>query len=229
MNDIGILLPAYNEEKNIETVISEAKKFLPDSRIVVVDDGSKDRTYELAKKTGVEVIKREKNGGKGEALRTGLEFFLNKCPGIQFIIVADADRQYRLEDAPKILDVFKKENVDFVTGFRLPSDTPYANRLGNFVWREIFNLLFGTKLNDSNCGFIAFNRRALKILKETVYGGYIIDNAMRIDMIKNKLKIGQTHVKVFYGKRRITKFAKMFFGNLLFILIEGFKYRFGIR
>lgn len=228
MSKVGILLPAYDEEENIQIVIDEAKKFLPNSRIVVIDDGSKDKTYELAKQTSVEVIRHNVNKGKGEALRTGFDYFLNKCPEIEFVIVADADRQYKMDDAPKLLKVFETGKVDFVTGFRLPKDTPYANRLGNLIWRKLFNLLFGTDLKDSNCGFIAFNRKALEVVKAGAYGGYIIDNAIRIAMVKNKLKIGQVHVKIFYGKRIIRKFAKMFFGNLVFILIEGFKYRLGI-
>jgi glycosyltransferase involved in cell wall biosynthesis len=229
MKKIGVLLPAYNEEKNIQIVIKEAKKFLPNSRIVVVDDGSKDKTYELAKRTGVEVIRHDVNKGKGEALRTGFEYFLKKCPDTDLMIVADTDRQYRLDDAPKFLDIFQTEKVDFITGYRRPSDMPYANRLGNIIWRKIFNILFKTNLKDSNCGFIALNKKAIKIVRNSAYGGYIIDNAIRIDVIKHKLKIGQVYVKVFYGKRKITKFARMFFGNLIFILVEGFKYRLDIK
>lgn len=61
MVKIGILLPAYNEEKNIQAVIRDAKKFLPNSKIVVVDDGSNDRTFELVKRMNVLILRHEKN------------------------------------------------------------------------------------------------------------------------------------------------------------------------
>lgn len=217
---VGILLPAYNEEKNIRLVIRDTKKFLPNAKIVVVDDGSVDRTYELAKREKVTVLRHEKNMGKGEALKTGLGFFhkLN----VDFTIVADADRQYSIKDAVKILNAL--ENADLVTGCRTPSDVPYANRMGNFVWRLFFNFLFGTKLKDSNCGYLGFNKKAIKEVKN-IHGGYIIENAILADSVKKGLRIAQVPVKVKYRKRRVAKFAKMFFGVLFFILKEGFKHR----
>jgi len=217
---VGILFPAYNEEKNIRLVIRDTKKFLPNAKIVVVDDGSVDRTYELAKREKVTVLRHEKNMGKGEALKTGLGFFhkLN----VDFTIVADADRQYSIKDAVKILNAL--ENADLVTGCRTPSDVPYANRMGNFVWRLFFNFLFGTKLKDSNCGYLGFNKKAIKEVKN-IHGGYIIENAILADSVKKGLRIAQVPVKVKYRKRRVAKFAKMFFGVLFFILKEGFKHR----
>jgi glycosyltransferase involved in cell wall biosynthesis len=226
MSKIGVLLPAYNEEKNIRIVINEAKRFLPNSKIVVVDDGSIDKTYELAKKTGVTVIRHEVNRGKGEALKTGFNFFSKVY--VDYVIVADTDRQYRLEDATKILEALENQKADYVTGYRIPSDVPFANRVGNFIWRKLFNFFFGLKLKDSNCGFIGLNRNALKKIRN-IHGGYIIENSMLIDCVRNNLKVVQVPVKVFYGKRKIRKFAKMFFGVLIFILIEGFKYRLGIK
>jgi glycosyltransferase involved in cell wall biosynthesis len=220
MERIGVLFPAYNEEKNIRAVIKDAKKVLPRATIVVVDDGSTDRTYELAKKEKVIVLRHFVNKGKGEALKTGLDFF--RRAGISYAIIADADRQYSIKDAPKFLDALK--NADIVTGCRIPSQIPYANRMGNFIWRLLFNFFFGTKLKDSNCGYLGFNKKALRRIKE-VHGGYIIENAILADAVKKKLKIAQVPVKVKYRKRRIPKFAKMFFGVLFFILKEGIKYR----
>jgi hypothetical protein len=158
--------------------------------------------------------------GKGEALKTGLGFFhkLN----VDFTIVADADRQYSIKDAVKISNAL--ENADLVTGCRNPSDVPYANRMGNFVWRLFFNFLFGTKLKDSNCGYLGFNKKAIKEVKN-IHGGYIIENAILADAVKKDLRIVQVPVGVKYGKRRVLKFTRMFFGVLFFILKEGMKYR----
>ncbi len=220
MEKVGILFPAYNEEKNIRGVIKDAKKVLPNATIVVVDDGSTDRTYELAKKEKVIVLRHFVNKGKGEALKTGLDFF--RRAGVSYVIVADADRQYSIKDATKFLGALK--NADLVTGYRIPSDVPYANRMGNFIWRLLFNFFFDVKLKDSNCGYIGFNKKALRKIKD-IHGGYIIENAILADAIRKKLKISQVPVKVKYRKRRIVKFARMFFGVLFFIVKEGMKYR----
>lgn len=217
------IIPAYNESKTIKEVITRLKrniKAIP----VVVDDGSTDSTYNIAKTLGVTVIRHEKNRGKGEAIRTGLGYVLSK-KDVRYIAVIDSDMQYPPEEAAKLIERLEEDGVDFVSGFRVPSDIPYANRFGNFVWRISFNILFGADFKDTNCGLIAFNKRAAKVLSKSMFGGYIIDNAMRMDIVKNGLRYGQTHVKVFYGDRAIPKFVKMAFGNLFFIIIEGLKYR----
>ena len=224
MNRLGLLLPAYNEEKTIQAVIKEAKKFLPANEILVVDDGSSDRTSELASRMKVKVLRHETNLGKGEALRTGFKYFLTKP--IDFVIIIDADMQYRPKDAWIILEALKNKKGDFISGFRNPADVPYANKAGNFIWKTLFNLFFGTKLKDIACGFIGLNRMALKKIKH-VNGGYIIESSMLVDCVRGKVNIYQVPVKVYYGKRKIRKFARMFFGVLYFILTEGIKYKLG--
>jgi len=217
------IIPAYNEEKNIKEVILRLKK-LRKIKPIVIDDGSTDSTAELAKKLGVLVIKHEKNKGKGEAIRTGLDYTLNK-KNAKYVAVIDCDMQYPPEEITKLLKKLENEKADFVSGFRNPGEIPYANRFGNFIWKIFFNFLFKTSFNDTNCGLIAFNMKAARILRKSTFGGYIIDNAIRMEIEKNNLKYVQVYVKVFYGKRRIAKFAKMAFGNFFFILMEGFKYR----
>lgn len=159
-------------------------------------------------------------------MKTGFSYFLEEST--DFVIVADADRQYNLEEAPKILKPALDGKADLVTGYRLPRDIPFANRFGNFIWRNLFNFFFGTNFRDTNCGFVCLNRNALKKIKN-IHGGYIIENSMLADAVKNKLKVIQVPVRVHYAKRKIRKFAKMFFGVLIFILVEGFRYRLGIK
>jgi glycosyltransferase involved in cell wall biosynthesis len=223
MGKVGLLLPAYNEEKNIQTIISDAKRYLPGSKIVVIDDGSKDRTAELASKMGAKVLNHGKNRGKGEALKTGFKYFLNEP--VEFVVVCDTDGQYKIRDAVKIIDALENRKGDFVTGYRNLRDIPFANREGNFIWKTLFNFLFGTNLKDIACGFIGLNKTALKKISN-FQSGYTIESSMLLDCIKNKLKIFQVPISVSYGKRKITNLAKMFFMVLFFIFINGMKYRF---
>jgi len=220
------LIPAFNEEETIREVIIHIKKY-PHIDIIVVDDGSNDRTAEIAKKMGAIVLQHKTNKGKGEAIKTGFNYILKKHKA-QYTVLIDADMQYHPSESVKLLKILENNEADFVMGIRDPRNVPYANRMGNFIWRTFFNSLFGAHFRDTNCGYMALNRRAIEKVKN-IHGGYIIENAILRDVIKNKLRYKQIYVKVRYGKRKIRKFAKMFFGIWIFILWEGFKYRLGVK
>ena len=217
------IVPAFNEEKNIREVIYHLRKH-PHVDIIVIDDGSKDRTAEIVKKHKVILLQHKFNKGKGEAIKTGINYILKHHP-VQYIVLVDADMQYHPSEAIKLLGPLEKNEADFVSGYRMPSSIPYANRMGDGGWKWLFNLLFGTNFFDTNCGLIAFDRKAAKVILRNVYGGYIIENAIKIKIVEAKLKIAQVPVNVRYGKRRVAKFGRMFFGNSWFIFIEGIKYR----
>jgi len=217
------LIPAYNEEKTIEKVISEIKNI--GLTPIVVDDGSNDRTYETANKMDVTVIKHSKNKGKGEALKTGFDYILKNLPEVENVVIVDADMQYSLGDSARILDPLKKGKADFVMGYRDWSTVPLRHNFGNMVWRGIFNLFFETNLKDTNCGYMGLSRKALKKIRR-IHGGYIIENMMLVEALKNKLRIEQVPVSVTYkDKRDIFSGLRMGLGVLVFIITEGIKYR----
>ncbi len=217
----GILLPAYNEEKTIGKVIKECKKFEPNAFILVVDDGSKDNTAKISEKAGARVISHKINMGKGEALKTGLNYFKKK--GYDAVVIIDADGQYNPKDIPKFFSALK--TADIVMGYRDFSKVPFRHKLGNLVWRVFFNLFFGTKLKDTNCGFLGLSRKAMNKIKN-IHGGYIIENSILAEAVEKKLKIQQIPVKVKYKELSgILRGIKMVLGVLIFIIKEGVKYR----
>jgi glycosyltransferase involved in cell wall biosynthesis len=221
------LIPAFNEEETIEEVILRLKKHI-DVEVIVVDDGSSDATPKIVKKLGHTLVRHETNKGKGEAINTGFKYIVKNYPKAKYVVIIDADLQYRPEDAYKLLEPLEKGEADIVTGFRDPKNIPYANRFGNFIWRFTFNLLFGTHFKDTNCGYMAFTTDAVKKIKK-VHGGYIIENSILAQSVKSGLRVKQVDVKVLYGKRKITKFARMAFGVIIFIVIEGLKFRLGLK
>lgn len=222
----AVIFPAYNEEKNIRFVIREARKYLDNPLIVVVDDGSKDRTSQLAKGEKAIVLRHERNKGKGEAVKTGIKFILKNHPNVDVLILADSDRQYLLEDAPKLSTPIKEGKADIVVGARNWREVPFRHRLGNFIWRKTFNFLFKTGFRDTNCGYMALNRKGAKLLLKHIYGGYILENSILIGCLKSKLKIVQKPVRVVYKRKSgIRRGVRMVLGVLIFIIKEGLKYR----
>lgn len=228
MKNVGVLLPAYNEEKNIKSVIGETKMFLPDSVIVVVDDGSNDKTPEIAKQQGVTVVSHGANRGKGEALRTGLGVFNRKFKNVKYIVVADADRQYYIAEAKNLLKPLLDDEADFVMGKRDFSRVPFRHRMGNFVWRTAFNAFFKSNFADTNCGFIAMNKDAASAVVNALGGGYIIENALLIEAINRNLRIKQVGVSVNYSRTSaVPRGARMVAGVLVFIIKNGIRHRLG--
>jgi len=221
LSRFAFLIPAYNEERNIEKVVKYSKRF--SKNIIVIDDGSKDRTAEIAKKSGAIVLRHNMNKGKGEALKTGFKYLLNK--NFDSIAIIDADMQYSPKEALKLIK--ELNGADFVMGYRNFSNVPFRHRLGNFVWTTTFNILFGTKLKETNCGLFAIKRSTLKKINiNKIYGGYIIENSLLAEMVKKKLRVKQLLVNVEYKKiSGVLRGIRIEAGVLIFILREGLAYR----
>lgn len=224
-----VLVPSYNEEDHIRELITRLKK-IPKLKAIVVDDGSTDSTVDIVKRMGVTLIKHNKNKGKAEAIKTGFNYILKNHPQADYVVLLDADMQYYPEDATKLIKPLENGEADFVTGYRDWSAVPFRHGLGNFVWKTAFNLLFGTNFKDTNCGYMALNRRTMEVMSRILHGGYILENAMFVEAVKSKLRIKQVPVRVVYNEKRgVVIGSRVVLGLLLFILKEGFKYRLGIK
>lgn len=220
-----VIIPAYNEEKSIEEIVKEVNKI--GLKPIIVDDGSTDNTFNICANNGAIAIRHETNKGKGEAIKSGLEYLLKNYPEFSNIAIMDADLQYHPEEALPIFDALEKNNFDFVMGYRNWKKVPFRHQLGNFVWRSVFNIIFGTNLKDTNCGLMGFNRIAVGKIKDHILGGYIVDNSILIGAVTNSLRIHQIPVEVSYQKKsNVTRGVRIVLGVLLYILREGLRYRF---
>ncbi len=217
----AVLLPACNEEKSIGEVIEKCRKYCKDALILVVDDGSTDRTAKIALAKGAKVLRHEVNKGKGEAMKTGIRYL--KKLGCEAVVVIDADGQYDPKDIPRFFRAL--ERADIVMGCRDFSKVPFRHRIGNFLWRFLFNLLFGTRLKDTNCGFMGFSKKALGKIKN-IRGGYIIENSILAEAVEKKLKIEQIPVGVEYREvSGLLRGVRIVLRVAVFILARGISFR----
>lgn len=155
---IYIVIPAHNEEESIAGVIKKARSY---GKIIVVDDGSVDKTPAIARKAGAFVIRHRTNRGLGSSIRTGLDEAkrLSK-KGNDIIFTLDADGQHDPADIPKFLTLLGN-GYDFVLGKRELFNYPVRKKLGNFVLTKITNIMTRTYLIDTESGFRAFRKSAL--------------------------------------------------------------------
>jgi len=192
--DIWVIIPAYNEGKHVGDVIDRTKKHI--QNIIVVDDGSKDNTVEIAKKKGVIVLEHLLNMGKGTALKTGCEFALSK--GAKIIIAVDADGQHDPVEIPNFINAVKEGN-DIVFGYRKMSKAmPLVTKFGNWFISRMVWLLFEINLKDTQCGYRAFTADAYKkMLWEAK--DYDVESEMIVKVGKNKLKYKEIPIQTIYS------------------------------
>ena len=222
------LIPAFNESKNIFKVIFEMNKY-PHIKAIVIDDGSTDNTVEIARSAGVKVLRHKKNKGKGDALNTGFRYILRNQKGARYVAIIDADLQYMPSESLKVLKPIEQGEADFVMGYRDFSKIPSRHQLGNFVWKTLFNILFGTIFRDTNCGCMAMTTEAIKKIGR-VQGGYIIENSMLAQAVRKNVRVKQVPVNVSYKHiSKVPRGIRVVLGVAIFILTEGFKYRLGIK
>ena len=160
--DLSIVIPAYNEERSIEETIRKIAKFNPDGKIIVVDDGSSDRTGEIAGKLGVRVVTHEKNRGYGAALKTG---FRSAETGL--ITFLDADLTYHPKYLPVLLERLMKQDLDIVWGNRFGgrvNKMPLTRKLGNRMISLILFLISLKWVNDCTSGERLFRRDFLEMI-----------------------------------------------------------------
>lgn len=145
------VIPCFNEAANISAVVTEVRRRL--AAVIVVDDGSTDATVENAGAAGAEIIRLQKNSGKGAALRAGWKFALEL--DFNWILMLDGDGQHAAEDIPKFFDGVEKTNAALVVGNRMENSAamPWLRRKVNQIMSRRISRLTGAQLPDSQCGF----------------------------------------------------------------------------
>jgi polyprenyl-phospho-N-acetylgalactosaminyl synthase len=193
---IFFVIPAYNEEKSISRVVKELKN-AGYSNIVVIDDGSRDKTHYIALKSGAHVLRHVINRGQGAGLKTGIDYAL--LQGADIIVTFDSDGQHRVEDLPAMLRPVIDGEVDVTLGSRFLKKTklPTARKL--LLKGAVFVqwLFYGVKLSDAHNGFRVLSRKAAQKIYIT---SDRMEHASEIveEIVKKKLKYREIPVVIKY-------------------------------
>ena len=192
-------IPCYNEEVAIGSLVARASQYA--DRVVVLDDGSTDKTAEVARLVGADVLVHSANCGKGVALRD-LFKYAARC-GVDILVILDGDGQHNPDDIPKLVQPLMLDEADVVNGSRYLSGdrgkTPRYRRFGQVVLDLITRLGFSRDVNvtDTQSGFRAFSMKAARTFQFNT-DQLAIDSEMLMDAAKAGLRIKEVDISVRY-------------------------------
>lgn len=189
----AVVIPALNEEKRIEKVIKETRKFC--RNLIIVDDGSTDKTKAVCQKLNVTVLNHKVNLGKGAALKTGCDYaFRNNS---DFIIAIDSDGQHNPLHIPKFIKAIKNGN-DIVFGIRdIEKNSPATRLVGNKIASLLVRIFFGLVLSDILCGYRALTKKAYRKIAWSSRG-YGVETEMVAKTGLRRLKYTTVSVESIY-------------------------------
>jgi glycosyltransferase involved in cell wall biosynthesis len=191
---IVIIVPAYNESRYIGKFLD--KLLLATNQIVVVDDGSSDKTAIIVQNKGVKCLTHMVNLGKGSALKTGCDYAFKQM-GADAVIIMDGDDQHAVEDIT-VFEKALKAGSQVVLGVRrMDVKMPLMRILGNKAMSILINILFGHYIADIPSGFKAFTKAAYKSLKWHSTG-YEVETEIAVRIAKSKLKYTEVPISTIY-------------------------------
>ena len=160
MDRVVVIIPAYQEARNIAELVERVKPLVPS--ILVIDDGSTDGTAELGERAGAQVIRNAVNSGKGYSIRAGFERVLEM--NAEAAIIMDGDLQHLPEELPLFLDQWKKSGADLIVGARSVTfaEMPALRKVTNQFMSFLISRVCGQEIPDTQCGFRLLSRRAMQ-------------------------------------------------------------------
>jgi glycosyltransferase involved in cell wall biosynthesis len=209
-DSIVVILPALNEEKTVGDVIARIPPLIREipTTVLVIDDGSSDKTSEIAAQAGAKVIRHPRQQGLGAAFRTGILDALSQQASV--IVTIDSDGQFNPEDIPQLVEPLLEGQADMVTASRFIDPTlipemPAIKKWGNHRMSGLISLLTGHKFHDVSCGFRAYSRRAAASLILT--GNFTYTQEVFLSLAFRNFAIKEVPIKVRgtreFGKSRV--------------------------
>lgn len=184
---IAVLVPCYNEEVTITSVIADFRAALPDATIYVYDNNSRDRTIEVARAAGA-VVGREILQGKGNVIR---RMFADIEADVYVLV--DGDATYHAPSATGMVELLLADRLDMVNGTRITEvEAAYrpGHRLGNLVLTGIVRTIFGDRIKDMLSGYRVFSRRFVKSFP-ALSGGFETETEFTVHALELGMPIGE--------------------------------------
>lgn len=195
---ILFVIPAYNEEENIEKVLKEIKEDVNYAEILVINDCSKDNTEKIVKRNGVKCISNIFNMKYAMAVQTGIKYAYEN--NYDYVIQFDADGQHIAKEAEKLYKYSKKNNCDVVIGSRYLKDTgypcPFFRRIGTKMFERIIKIFCKKTIADPLSGFQCLNKKVIE--RYSKMGNYpeFPDANLVIEMLLNGYNVEEVPVKM---------------------------------
>ncbi|MEZ5820634.1 MAG: glycosyltransferase family 2 protein [Xanthobacteraceae bacterium] len=200
---IAVLVPCYNEEAAVATVIADFRKALPNAAIYVYDNNSKDRTVEVAEKAGAEA-RRETHQGKGHVVR---RMFADIDADVYVLV--DGDATYDAPSAPKMIEKLLAEHLDMVVGLRVDQSVAAyrpGHRTGNWMLTTFLASVFGEAFKDILSGYRVFSRRFVKSFP-VLSDGFEIETELSVHALELALPVAE--ISTPYYARPEGSFSKL--------------------
>lgn len=210
--DLLVIIPAYNEEANVANVVKAVHEQLPMADVLVINDGSSDRTAKVASQAGAKVINLPYNMGYGAALQTGYKYAREN--GYQLLAQIDADSQHDPVYILDMLDLIERGEADVVIGSRFLVDSgyraPFAKRMGMIIFGTLASWVTGQKVSDPTSGYQALNRKAFCYCANDVYPSDFADADVLVMLHRAGLRIGEVAVKMYPSVNRRSRYLNMY-------------------
>src|SRR5260221_9851082 len=200
---IAVLVPCFNEEAAVATVVADFRKALPSAEIFVYDNNSSDRTVAVARETGAEV-RSERRQGKGHVVR---RMFADVDADIYVLV--DGDATYDAASAPRMIDRLLSDHLDMVVGFRVDQvQAAYrtGHRTGNWMLTSFLSSVFGQAFKDILSGYRVFSRRFVKSFP-VLSDGFEIETELSVHALELALPVAE--IETPYYARPEGSFSKL--------------------
>jgi glycosyltransferase involved in cell wall biosynthesis len=191
------LIPAYNEAAAIREVIIRVSVHLP---VLVVDDGSRDETANIAETAGARVLRQAPNQGKGTALRAGFRQALDE----QFdaVLTLDADGQHDPAEIPLFLEAFRQNQAHLVIGQRTFKEMPLVRRLANTLGSALFSWAMRQPVHDNQSGYRLISRPVMESCLASREEGFEFEVEMITTCVRQGLHLAWVPIRTIYGEEK---------------------------